>query len=102
MASKVLERRLDHIFLRTIRFKPKISDRDVWMRKKFIPLPQELNNSVGSGTGTDTTALRLAPNPINSAPTSGTPYYKYICTWVDYLLTVLHDAKAIMLEIGFL
>ena len=31
---------------------------------------------------------------------SGTPYYEYICTWVDDLSTVMHNATSIMREIG--
>ena len=81
-------------------FKPTFSNRDVWMCKNFLPLSQELNDYAGSGTGTDTTALRPAPNTSNSAPTPGTLYYECICTLVDDLLTVLHNATAIMREIG--
>ena len=49
-----------------------------------VPLPAELLTYWGSGTVTDTTVLRPAPNPRNYAPTSGMPYYEYICSWVDY------------------
>ena len=81
-------------------FKPIFSNRNVWMRKNFFPLPQELNDSAGSGMGTDTTVLRLVPNTIKSAPTSGTPYYEYIFAWVDDLMTTLHNATVIMRDIG--
>ena len=66
--------------LRTMGFKPTFLDRDVWMHKNFLPIPQELNDSVGSGIGNDTSALRPAPNTINSSPMSGTPYNEYMCT----------------------
>ena len=66
------------------------------MRKNFLPLPQKLDYSAGSGTGTDTTAIRPATNPRNYDPTSDMPYYEYICTWLDDFMTVLHDATAIM------
>ena len=69
--------------LRTMGFKPTFSDHGVWMRNDFLPLTKELNDSAGNRTGTDTTALRLAPTTSNSDPTSGTPYYEFICTWVD-------------------
>ena len=84
----------------TMGFKQSFTDRDVCMRKQFIPLHQELNNYAGSGTGTDTSALQLAPNPSNSTPMSGMPYYDYICTWVDDILTISHSATAIMQEFG--
>ena len=86
--------------LRKMVFKQTFAYRDVWMRKHFLPLPQELNDSAGSGTGYNTTVLQLSPNPNNSDPTYSMPYYDYICTWVDYLLTVLHNATSIMREIG--
>ena len=85
--------------LRTMGFKLIFSDHNVWMRKKFLPLPQELNDSAGSGTRTSTTELLPVPNTSNSAPMSGMPYYEYICTWVDALLAVSHNATFIMLEI---
>ena len=71
------------------------------MRKGFLLIPQELNDYVGTRTGTDTTALRPVPNPSNSSPTSGTPYYEYIYTWVDYLLSDSYATTAIMREIGY-
>ena len=43
--------------LRKMGFKPTFDDGNVWMRENFLPLPQELNYSAGSGTGTETTAL---------------------------------------------
>ena len=58
--------------LRAMGFKPTFANCGVWMRKNFLPIPQEINNSAGSGMGTDTTAIRPAPNPSNSAPTSST------------------------------
>ena len=82
--------------VQTMLFKQTFPDHDVWMQKKCFPLPQELNDSTGSGTGTDTAAFQLVPNPSNSNPTPDTPYYEYICTWVDDLLTVLQYATAIM------
>ena len=66
--------------LRTMGFKATFSDRDVWIRKNFLLLSQEHNNSADSGTNTDTTALRFALNYSNSTSTSNTPYYEYICT----------------------
>ena len=86
--------------LRTMGLKPTFSDRNMWMIKIFITLPQELNDFVGSGTETDTTALQPGPNTSNSDNTSGNTYYDYICTWVDDLLSFLHGTTAIMREIG--
>ena len=37
--------------LQTMGFKPTFDERDVWMHKKFLPLPQELNNYTGSEQG---------------------------------------------------
>ena len=85
--------------LQAMVFKTTFPDRDVWMCKKFLPLPQQLNDSGGSRTGTDTTALQLVPNPSNYVPTSSTPYYDYICNWVDDSLTVSNDATSKMQEI---
>ena len=62
--------------LQIIEFKPKFANRNVWMRKNFFPLLQEINDSAGSGRGDDTTVLRPAPNTSNYALTSGTIYYE--------------------------
>ena len=62
--------------LRKMGFKPTFDDGNVWMRKNFLPLPQELNDYAGSGMGTDTTVLWLLPNPRNSVTMSDTPYYE--------------------------
>ena len=86
--------------LQKMEFKPKFAKRNVCICKNLLLLPQELNDYEGSGTGTDTTVLRMAPNPSNSAPKSGTPYYRYICTWVEYFLTVLHNVTTIIRNIG--
>ena len=43
--------------LRTMGFKPKCFDSNVWMRKNCLSLPQEFNDYASSGTGTDTNAL---------------------------------------------
>ena len=43
--------------LQTMGFKPTFADQNMWVRKNFLPLPQKLNNSVGSDMGTDTTML---------------------------------------------
>ena len=59
--------------LPTMEFKPTFPDRSVCMCKNFILLPQELNDSEVSGTGTDTTALLPAPKHSNSDPASDTP-----------------------------
>ena len=59
--------------LHTMGFKPTFAYPNVCICKNFLTLPQEINDSAGSGTNTDTSALRLAPNTSNSAPTSGTP-----------------------------
>ena len=87
--------------LQTMGFKPTFDDCDVWMRKNFLTLTQELNDTSGSVTGTNTTVIRPVPNPSNSAPTSGTPYYDYICTWFGDFLTVLHDATSKIWYIGY-
>ena len=53
--------------LQTMGFKPTFGERDVWMHKKCLPLPQELNNYTGRGTGTDTNELQPALNPISTS-----------------------------------
>ena len=85
----------------TMGFKPTISNPDVWMPNNFLPLPKELNSFVGNVMAPDTTGIRSAPNPSKSALTYGTPYYDYICTWGDDLLTVFHYTTTIMLVIGY-
>ena len=81
-------------------FKPTFSKRNVWMRKNILPLPQELNYSAVSVMGTENTALQPASNTSNSAPNYGMPYYEYICTWVNDLLTVLHNATTMVRYLG--